>query len=90
MVVQQTQETNQAVLEFSRHATNITKSKPNNNRKQGCCSLLAESNTEQNCSESDHVRNLTYSETSFSCLTENGLVDISRRILLIETKLCSL
>ena len=63
-----------------------TSKKASHKKKTVCWSLLAESNTKQNCSGSDHVKNLTYSETDFSCLTENGRVDISLRIVSLETR----
>ena len=54
------------------------------------CRLNAESNTKRNCSGSDNVKNLTFLVAAFSCLTENGRIDISLRIVSLETKLCSL
>ena len=52
--------------------------------------FVAESNTKRNCSGSDNVKNLTYLVAAFSCLTENGRIDISLRIVSLETKRCSL
>ena len=58
-------------------------------RKPFFC-IVAESNPKRNCYGSDNVKNLTYSAAAFSCLTENGRIDISLRIVSLETKRCSL